>query len=176
MLTVVTDNPSEAHLFDEATAAELASVFADFDRPCTLCAPTVGRALHDRGIAATVLDTDLRFADLPGFVRWDLRRPAYLGEEYGVIVCDPPFLGVSLSQLGAAVSMLARWGGVTPLAITYPARREGAIWGALRRYNLWPTGYFPVYRNGAKAGGDGIQFYANFESPLWPNERPERAA
>jgi hypothetical protein len=91
------DGPEEHHereqyFFDEATLGELATFVSRFARPCLLCAPMLGRALHNRGRTnVRVLDVDRRFADLPGFVEWDLYRPTHLPDAFDLVLCDPPF-------------------------------------------------------------------------------------
>src|SRR5262245_26832383 len=93
----------EQYFFDAATVREWAGVAARFENPCVLCAPTVGAELR----GARSLDTDERFGVLAGFRRWDLRAPEYLGERFGVVLCDPPFFAVSLGQLARALDVLS---------------------------------------------------------------------
>ena len=70
---------------------------------------------------------DERFADLAGFRRYDVHRPEWLDAEYGVIVCDPPFFRVSLSQLFDAVRIVAGNDFTKPLLISYLRRRASAV-------------------------------------------------
>jgi len=51
-----------AVLFDAATLDALATFVATFERPGLLCAPMLGRVLHERGLKPRVLDVDERFA------------------------------------------------------------------------------------------------------------------
>src|SRR5689334_2564510 len=76
----------EQYFFDEKTLRELADFVGSFERPCCLCAPMLGRELHRRGRAVRVLDVDRRFADLSGFVEWDLYRPRHLDEEFDLVL------------------------------------------------------------------------------------------
>ena len=64
----------EQYFFDRPTLARLADVVAQFENPCCLCAPMLGAALVDRDVAVSILDLDKRFASLPGYRRYDLRR------------------------------------------------------------------------------------------------------
>ena len=153
----------EQFFFDNATVAELADLLAAYPRPCCLCAPTVGAELHRRGRIMRVLDIDRRFSNLYGFMEWNLYRPRRLDEEFGVILCDPPFFSVSLSQLFIAVRILAHYDLTTPIAVSYLRRREQAILGALTLFNLRPTGYRPAYRTVET-------------SPLWPSWSPAEEA
>ncbi len=95
--------------FDRKKLDHLASFLACWPSPCCLCAPLLGKHLTRKGVAATVLDIDERFAAVPGFRRYDIYRPEWLGMELGIILCDPPFFNVSRSQLfQAATTFRAR--------------------------------------------------------------------
>jgi hypothetical protein len=100
---------NEQYFFDGPTLETLAEVVAGFANPCCLCAPLLGRELERRGGAVRTLDIDMRFTHLKGFVPYDIYRPHWLGEAFGLIVCDPPFFNVSLSQLFAALRLLSRY-------------------------------------------------------------------
>src|SRR5437868_1962621 len=108
----------EQYFFDAATVRVLADFVGSFERPCCLCAPTIGRELHRRGRAVRVLDVDERFSDLSGFLAWDLYRPRHLDEEFDLVLCDPPFFNVSLSQLFSAVRVLCHFDLTKPVMIS----------------------------------------------------------
>ena len=129
----------EQYFFDPATTERLADMLARYDHPCCLCAPTVGKVLRERGCRAAILDTDERFAGVPGFLKWDLYRPTHLPEAFGVILCDPPFFRVSLSQLFTAIRMLSRFDYRQPLFITYLARRTQALLGTFAPFGIRAT-------------------------------------
>lgn len=151
----------EQYFFDEKTLQELADVVQMFANPCCLCAPMVGRELHRRKRTVRVLDVDRRFADLPGFVESDLYRPTHLAEVFDLILCDPPFFNVSLSQLFKAVRILCHFDLSQKVLISYPVRRERAILGTFRPFALRPTGYCPGYVTLQKCEKNEIQFYGN---------------
>jgi hypothetical protein len=157
----------EQYFFDATTLAELADVVGGFGRVCCLCAPMLGRELHRRGRPVRVLDVDRRFADVPGFVEWDLCRPAYLDDEFDLVVCDPPFFNVSLSQLFTAVRLLCHFNLGKPVMISYPVRRQRAILGTFAPFGLRPTGYRPGYLTVQECEKNEIEFYANFQA-TWP--------
>jgi Probable N6-adenine methyltransferase len=155
----------EQYFFLPETTAHLASFAAHFERPCCLCAPSVGVVLGQRKVPAAVLEIDERFAATPGFLHWDVYRPRVLAERFGLILCDPPFLKVSLAQLFAAVRVLA--GGVAspqqPLLLCYPRERAGNLLGTFAPFGLRPTGYCPRYVS-VQAHGDGdtaIELFGN---------------
>ena len=152
----------EQYFFDAETLGALGDFVARFERPCCLCAPMVGRELHRRGLAVRVLDVDRRFADLPGFVEWDLYRPRHLDETFDLILCDPPFFNVSLSQLFTAVRLLAHFDLSTRVMISYPVRRRRALLGTFAPFTLAPTGYRPGYQTVQQCEKNDIEFYANF--------------
>ena len=157
----------EQYFFRGPTAAALCCALAAFDRPCVLCAPLVGAQLARRRNDVRILDIDRRFESVPGFAHWDVLRPRFLNERFGVIFCDPPFFSVSLSRLFRSVRMLARADFATPLAITYLSRRADAIRSAFGPFDLRPTGYRPEYLTVENSGRGAIEVFANFDCPLW---------
>ena len=161
---------NEQYFFDRPTLATLADAVAAFPNPCCLCAPLLGQELERRGVDVRVLDIDERFAGLRGFRRYDLYRPEWLGEAFGLIVCDPPFFGVSLSQLFTAIRLLSRNDYSQPLLISYLARRASNILGTFARFGLAPTGYRPRYLTVQDQDTrNAIEFFANVPTSLTPD-------
>lgn len=152
---------NEQYFFDEPTLETLAAWVQTFFNPCCLCVPLLGRKLIERGVPVTILDVDERFSDLPGFRRYDLYRPAWLGEEFGLIICDPPFWKVSLAQLFTAIRTLSRNDYTQPLFISYLRRRQSNLLGTFARFNLAPTGYCPGYQTVRKEEKNEIEFFGN---------------
>jgi len=151
----------EQYFWDAATLEHLAEFAAEFERPCCLCAPLLGRELEARGVAVTTLDRDDRFSDLRGFRKYDLYRPEWLGAEFGLILCDPPFFNVSLSQLFGAVRLLSRYDFRQPLLICYLTRRASSLTGTFAPFGLEPTGYCPGYRTVRNVERNEIEFFGN---------------
>jgi hypothetical protein len=151
----------EQYFFDRPTLDYLAGVVSRYSFPCCLCAPTLGAELEKMGISVRTLDIDERFASLSGFRRYDITRPEWLGEEYGLIICDPPFFNVSLSQLYSAIRLLSRHDYSQPLAISYLTRRSTSLLKTFARFDLQPTGYFPLYSTVEKVERNKIEFFAN---------------
>lgn len=156
----------EQYFFRPRAAAALCRALGEFENPCILCAPLVGAEMALR-TRVRVLDVDERFGHVPGFRRWDLYRPEYLGETFGMIFCDPPFFTVSLSQLFQGIRTLARFDTSTPVAITYLSRRATALMSVFAPFNLQPTGYRPEYLTVENDGRNTIEVFANFNSLLW---------
>ena len=111
----------------------------------------------------SILDIDDRFADLPGFVRFDVYRPEWVGKRFGLILCDPPFFGVSLSQLFAALRLLSHNDYQQPMLVSYLRRRSSAILGTFSRFDLRSTGYFPSYQTVQRSPRNEIEFFSNLE-------------
>lgn len=153
----------EQYFFDPSTLGRVADFVARYQRPCCLCAPMVGRELHNRRRPVCVLDVDERFADLPGFRKWDLYRPQHVDEEFDLILCDPPFFNVSLSQLFKAIRLLCRFDLGHKVMISYPIRRQNAILNVFAPFGLAPTGWRPEYLTVQKSQRNEIEFYANFD-------------
>lgn len=166
MLKIEEQHEREQYFFDASTLRALADFVQSFDRPCCLCAPMLGQELQTRGNVVRVLDTDERFADLRGFRRWDLYRPEHLDETFDLIVCDPPFFNVSLSQLFCAIRLLCRFDVATKVMISYPVRRSSAILGTFAPFNVRPTGFRPGYMTVQQCEKNEIEFFANFDLNL----------
>lgn len=154
----------EQYFFDPPTVEQLAAFVQQFSRPMLLCCPMVGRYLWERKVRVPVLDVDARFADLPGFIRWDVYRPQALPHVPDLIVCDPPFNIVRLDQLYAAVRVLAKDDPTTGLLVAGPPSRSNALMGTFGRWGLRPTGFRPTYVT--VPDEIGIEFYGNV-----PDER-----
>lgn len=152
---------NEQYFFDRSTLEHLATFVSSYENPCCICCPLLGRELVNRGVAVRILDIDERFASLPGFRRYDLQRPEWLGEEFGIIVCDPPFYGLSLSRLFAGLRVLSRNLYSQPLLVSYLVRRSSSLMGTFARFNLEPTGYRPIYQTVQKATRNEIEFFGN---------------
>lgn len=162
----------EQYFYDERTLAELADLVGHFERPCLLCAPMLGRALHERGRDVAVLDVDRRFADLPGFVEWDLCRPRPVGQAFDLILCDPPLVAAPLSQLFQAVSVLCRFDFTRHVAVTYLWRRRSAVLGTFVPFGLKAAGYQPTYATVEACERNRVEFFANFPLPdAWQTGR-----
>lgn len=151
----------EQYFFDEATQDWLLVLLRHYTFPCLVGVPTVARLMVD----VPLLDIDERFAELPGFKKWNLYRPEPAGD-FCVIVCDPPFKTVTLSQLFNALRVLANGGFAQPIMITGLASREADILATFHPFKLRPTGIQARYVSVQDQDGrNKIMFYANFDVP-----------
>ncbi|MCB9685584.1 MAG: hypothetical protein H6735_11130 [Alphaproteobacteria bacterium] len=155
------DHQREQYFFDPPTVARLADLLEVYDRPCCLCAPTVARALADRGRAVTLLEVDERFASVPGFRRWDLYRPTPLAQTFDAILVDPPFWKVTLSQLFTALRVLARGDLTLPTWVCHLASREADVCGTLAPFGLGPTEIEPGYVSVRPIEANRVRLYSN---------------
>ncbi len=153
----------EQYFFDAPTLAHLTAFVSKFAAPCCVCAPFLGRRLSEEGVSVTILDIDERFADLPGFMRYDIRKPVWLDQTFDLIVCDPPFFDVSLSQLFSALRTVSHNDFRQPLLISYLTRRESALLGIFAPFSLRSTGYRPKYETVRDDPKNEIEFYGNLD-------------
>ena len=152
---------NEQYFFDGATLEYLTDFLSQYESPCCLSAPAVGKLLSERGAKVSVLDIDERFSQVPGFRRFDVFRPEWIGEKFDIILCDPPFFKVSLSQLFRAIRLLSQHDYLQPLLISYLVRREANICGTFSRFDLQPTGIFPTYQTVRSCAKNDIEFFGN---------------
>lgn len=154
---------NEQYFFDDDTVRRLADIAQQFPNPCCLCAPRVGEELEKRGVRVVNLDSDARFDYLTGYRPFDLFRPKWQGDEFGVIMCDPPFFKVSLSQLFSSIRLLSRHDYSQKVMICYLTRRGANLMGTFHQFGLVPTGFHPGYRTVRNVDRNEIEFFANFE-------------
>ncbi len=154
----------EQYFFDQATLDHLSDFLCLFTTPCCLCAPLLGAEVEKRGIEVTILDVYERFSNLRGFAHFDLYRPKWLGTCFDIILCDPPFYKVSLSQLFVALRTLSLNDFRQHLLLSYLTRRETNVLGTFSKFSLRPTGYYPQYQTVKKCERNEVQFYSNLPS------------
>ncbi len=152
---------NEQYFFDPPTIARLVSFLSRYDTIGLWCAPMLGKAFANMGKQVTVLDIDERFSDVPGFLYWNIYRPRQLPQTFEIIVCDPPFFKVSLSQLFKAIRVLAHYDFHQKLLISYLSRRQHAIINSFSPFNLKPTGFYPNYVTVQESEKNKIEFFGN---------------
>ncbi len=162
------DHQREQYFFDVPTVARLADMVEAHARPVCLCVPMVARELARRGRSVQLLDVDARFSQLPGFTRWDLYRPTPLAETPDLILSDPPFTLVRLSQLFTAIHTLCRGELRTRVAIVWPTARALDITGTFAPFGLRETDFEPGYVSVRPIEENRASLFANFElDPRW---------
>lgn len=154
----------EQYFFDEATINRLANFVMQYHFPCCLCTPLLGQELERRGIRTCTLDIDTRFTTLRGYRQFDLTRPEWLGEHYGLIVCDPPFFNVSLHRLFNAIRVLSRYDYSQPLLIFYLARRAVSVIGTFSRFGVEPLDFRAGYLTVQGSERNDVALFGNLGS------------
>ena len=156
----------EQYFFDPPTVKTLADFAQEFKYPCLLGMPTVAQELARRKKEFRLLDIDERFVDIPGYRKFNLYKPLWTGEEHGIILVDPPFWKVKLSQLFDAIHLLSGFTFSQKLGITYLVRREGALLGTFARFGLHSTGYEPGYVTVQPEAKNRVGLYSNVDEHL----------
>ena len=151
----------EQYLFNKKTLSLLSKMLEPYSDPCCMCCPLLGKTVSNSGRHVHILDIDRRFEDIPGFTYYDVYKPSWLGIDFDLIICDPPFFKVSLSQLFAALRVLSMNRFDQPIAVTYLKRRENDILGTFAKFGLKPTGYQPTYRTIKRCDKNIIELYSN---------------
>lgn len=151
----------EQYFFDEQTLDHLSEFASSWDAPCCLCAPRLGQRLAERGVDVALLDIDKRFSTTPGYLHYDICRPEWLGREFDLIICDPPFFNVSLSRLFVAIRTLACNRFEQPLLVSYLQRRSSVMLSTFAPFHVRATGYCPSYQTVERVQKNKIEFYGN---------------
>ncbi|MDM8529248.1 hypothetical protein QUF58_13720 [Anaerolineales bacterium HSG24] len=154
---------NEQYFFNQSTLEHLADFVQYFSRPCCLCVPLLGKTLAERGVTVRILDVDERFASVPGFQSYDIHHPVWIEEEFDLIICDPPFYNVSLSQLFTAIRKLAHFNYHQSLIVSYLKRRSANVLGTFSPFNLVETGYYPGYQTVQDVERNKIEFFSNLD-------------
>merc|ERR1711879_1051843 len=139
---------------------------------CLLCCPSVAAQIEINGgvtNAYKLLEFDERFSKARNFIKWNLYRPTAVGEIFDLIMCDPPFDKVSVSQLYKAFRTLGAFGRNGPrVLIVFPERHESSLLATfaeieLRRApNEWhELIYISVSKKKIKKSG--FHIYVNFD-------------
>lgn len=151
----------EQYFFDPLTIRRLADFVAGYKNPCCLCTPMIAMELERRGLSVRTLEIDERFMTLKGFLKYNIYRPEWVGEAFDLIICDPPFFNISLSQLFTALRLLSRYDYSQPMLVAYLVRRGANLMHTFHRFNLQPTGYKPEYLTVQKTERNEIEFFGN---------------
>lgn len=158
---------NEQYFFDARTVNRLADSLEAYQAPCCLCTPMVGRELARRGVDVRLLDFDERFEAVPGFRYFNLTRPRWVGESFGVILFDPPFFNAApVGHLLDVIRGLSRYDCRQSLLISWPTRRSGSLLKAFQQFELEPTGYRPGYLSVENEGKNEIEFYGNLGTEI----------
>ena len=116
---------NEQYFFTKETIIKLFNFIKKFKNPCILCAPKIGELFGKNGIDCQVLDIDNRFSKVSNFQYFDITKPKWIGgDKFGIILCDPPFFNIKLSQLFKAIRLLSQFDFTQPILISYLVRRS----------------------------------------------------
>jgi hypothetical protein len=126
---------NEPTTISEATIGHLADLVECFDHPCVVEAPYVGQELHRRGTPCAVFTDRTEFEHLPGFRRWNLRKPIYLTDEFDFVVVAPD-AEVRGPELYAALRVLCHFHYETPILVVVQPQRAARLSAALEPFDV----------------------------------------
>jgi hypothetical protein len=126
-----------------------------------MCAPLLGKTLADQGEKVYILDIDTRFSKYGHFIEFDLYRPKWLGVDFDIILCDPPFFNVSLSQLFDAIRLVSQNNFNQRLLLGYLTRRAANIEGTFAEFQIKRTGIRLSYQTVQPTERNDIQLFTN---------------
>jgi len=149
--------------YNQDTIDRLAQVLGGFENPCCLCVPMLAWEMAKRGRTVRALDIDTRFKFLPGYLEYNLYRPAYLQEEFDLIIVDPPFHAVGLGQLFKALKVLSHFNFDQKIMMSHLKRRQWDVEAVFAPFGLQVTEEGPTYLTAKKCSSrEGrVLFYSN---------------
>lgn len=150
--------------FTADTARRLAQALDGHANPCCLCTPRLAHEWQQRGRSVRLLDCDPHFQSIGRFQRFDLRQPQPLGEEFDVVVADPPFLFAPL--LARAVRALISPSSESKLYMTFPVEREPELLSAFADYELQPLDFPMRWCNIRPAFQGDFRLYGRHPLPV----------
>lgn len=140
------NHKNEQYFFTDNTREKIVEIASKYAKICCISCPSVGEELENRGCDVTILDIDMRFNYLSGFKYWDIKVPTYIESQFDLIIMDPPFFNVSMTEIRKALKMLTHYDvSNTKLMISYLTRREKALISGLKIFKLKPMGFIPEY-------------------------------
>jgi hypothetical protein len=152
---------NEQYFFDKHILDFLSEYLCAYKNPCCVCAPLLGKTLAEKGKKVYILDIDTRFSQYAQFIEYDIYRPRWLGITFDIIVCDPPFFRLSLSQLFHAMRVLSRYDFTQKLMVGYLSRRATNVEGTFSKFHLRRTGIPLTYQTVQKIGRNDIELFTN---------------
>lgn len=157
------NHDNEQYFFTDDTRNKIVDIALKYDKVCCICCPTIGEELENHGHDVTILDIDIRFNYLSGFQYWDIRTPTYIDDKFDLIIMDPPFFNVSMTEIRKSLQMLTHYDiSNTKLMISYLTRREKALISGLKVFKLKPMDFIPEYNTvDVTDPKREIMFYAN---------------
>ncbi len=152
---------NEQFFFNKQTISILVEFLKQYTNPCILCVPKVGEACVRQHLKCSILDIDTRFANISGFHKFNIKKPVWIDEKFDIILCDPPFFNVKLSQLFKAIRLLSQFDFTQYLLISFLVRRSKKLLQVFSPFNLQSSGYYPSYLNVEMIEKNKIEFFTN---------------
>jgi hypothetical protein len=147
--------------YSTQTARELVSALDHFRSPCCLCTPRLAAEWHARGRAVTLLEYDLRFANLPGFRQFDVLRPQPVREVHDLVIFDPIFVPAATLRRALDAVIAPERVGLTAVYMTFPVDRESELLAAFADHGLAPLNFELSYNNVKKSCDGLFRLYGN---------------
>jgi len=161
----------EQYFFSRDTLVDLIKVMDQFDNPCCMVCPSVAHASHALNRELTLLDIDERFSYLPRYMNYNLYKPSPLTQTFDMILFDPPYFQVPMSDLFNSVDVISHQNRDTPLIVAFLRRSQANLLKTFSPYTLSPTRYHPGYAHVKDNKRKNYLFYSNWDG--LPNNAKE---
>jgi len=136
------------------------------EQTCCFTTPSLAHAWHKNGRDETLLDIDRRFNYLPKFRYFDARNPqAQDGDDFRLIILDPPFYVVPIRQFREAVDVLTGKNYNTKIICGFLRREEKLLMEAFKDYGIRPTNFELEYASIKPNKWKNFTLYSNVDLP-----------
>lgn len=136
---------------------------------CCLATPSLAQAfyIHQQYQVEALLDIDTRFQYLPGFRYFDLRFPTPCndGDDFRIVVFDPPFFYIPLLTLFRAVEFVVRGDFSTKLMVGFLRREEASLLQTFAPFKLRRTKFVLEYATVKSNKWRNYCLYSNVDLP-----------
>ncbi len=159
----------EQYFWTRRTVSRLLHALQFTDDCCCLVTPSLAQAMHEAGRDEMLLDIDTRFSYLPKFRYWDLRHPEPVdagdGRPFQVVVFDPPFFYIPMSQLYDAVLEVCNGDTTTKIMVGFLQREEPLLLSTFVDFGLRRTGFQLEYATVKPNKWTNYALYSNVDLP-----------
>lgn len=155
----------EQYFWTRETVAKLVKSLEHIPDCCCLTTPSLGVGFYEVGRDEVVLDIDTRFDYLPKFRYFDILYPTTVGNEFRIIVMDPPFFYIPMETIKKAVLKITNGETNVKFMIGFLMREEATLLNTFKEFNLKRTNFPLEYATVKPNKWKNYCLYSNIDLP-----------